>query len=589
MRRSGLRSRGTQLMAFRFASVVLVIWYERPQFFYSLSSCRFPDAVLRAEGGADSAQAPTHVVLIADPHVPHPSLSHPTSSPDWVNAVRQGMEELFMRKSWNVVRRLGRIDAVIVVGDILDCGREFMTDKHYDEYYQIFRSIFKLHPTTDIYFVPGNHDIGLGPPGTFSPLARRRFQQHFGDLNAVVSVANHSLILLDSVGLIEEDRRRYAAEVQYGEWSGIAGGVIEFVQGLGRDPPANSILISHVPLARPDTVSCGPLREYGTIQKGVGLGYQNLLGGETSEFLLEALRPTIVFSGDDHDYCDITHKYGIREVTLKSFSSSAGIQKPGLQLLSLIPPQEGALSHADVPCFLPDQLGVYNWIYLPFILITFAYLLLTNMRSALVRPSHHHHHPGDRSPKPRNSPRPDEKRRERPVLTTTRSSQNLQGLTATARGRQHLSARTSAPNSPHLSPRIPYDDNESELGDGYISPALSRRSSYGGDLNEAGATTPPLLRMSSGLPSPIVQSTTARRVALPRLPSASDWVASARAKDTSVISLGAAHGHSYFAKVAGSLRWLWRTRNSVVVKSIRELLSVILPAAIVWVIVNAIW
>lgn len=104
----------------------------------------------------------------------------------------------------------------------------------YDEYYQIFRSIFKLHPTTDIYFVPGNHDIGLGPPGTFSPFARRRFQEHFGDLNAVVSVANHSLILLDSIGLIEEDRRRYAAEIQYGEWSGIAGGVIEFVQGLGK-------------------------------------------------------------------------------------------------------------------------------------------------------------------------------------------------------------------------------------------------------------------------------------------------------------------------------------------------------------------
>lgn len=68
-------------------------------------------------------------MLIADPHVPHPSLSHPPDSAPWVNAIRQGMEELFMRKSWNVVRRLGRIDAVIVVGDILDCGREFMSDK----------------------------------------------------------------------------------------------------------------------------------------------------------------------------------------------------------------------------------------------------------------------------------------------------------------------------------------------------------------------------------------------------------------------------------------------------------------------------
>lgn len=33
-----------------------------------------------------------------------------------------------MRKSWDVVTRLGRIDAVIFVGDMLDQGRAVMTD-----------------------------------------------------------------------------------------------------------------------------------------------------------------------------------------------------------------------------------------------------------------------------------------------------------------------------------------------------------------------------------------------------------------------------------------------------------------------------
>jgi hypothetical protein len=32
---------------------------------------------------------------------------------------------------------------------------------------------------------------------------------------------------------VEEDYRRYAAETQFGEWDGVAGGVIEFVKGLG--------------------------------------------------------------------------------------------------------------------------------------------------------------------------------------------------------------------------------------------------------------------------------------------------------------------------------------------------------------------
>ena len=32
---------------------------------------------------------------------------------------------------------------------------------------------------------------------------------------------------------MEEDYRRYAAEMQFGEWDGIEGGVIEFVKALG--------------------------------------------------------------------------------------------------------------------------------------------------------------------------------------------------------------------------------------------------------------------------------------------------------------------------------------------------------------------
>lgn len=39
------------------------------------------------------------------------------------------MDELFMRKSWNVVMRLGRVDQVLVLGDMLDWGRGVMTDE----------------------------------------------------------------------------------------------------------------------------------------------------------------------------------------------------------------------------------------------------------------------------------------------------------------------------------------------------------------------------------------------------------------------------------------------------------------------------
>lgn len=39
--------------------------------------------------------------------------------------------------------------------------------------------------------------------------------------------------MLDSVGLVEEDYMRYASEMQFGEWEGMDGGVIEFIKELG--------------------------------------------------------------------------------------------------------------------------------------------------------------------------------------------------------------------------------------------------------------------------------------------------------------------------------------------------------------------
>jgi hypothetical protein len=52
--------------------------------------------------------------------------------------------------------------------------------------------------------------------------------------NALVNIANHTFIMLDAVSLIEEDYRRYAAEVQLGEWEGVPGGVIEFIKDLAQ-------------------------------------------------------------------------------------------------------------------------------------------------------------------------------------------------------------------------------------------------------------------------------------------------------------------------------------------------------------------
>lgn len=174
------------------------------------------------------------------------------------------------------------------------------------------------------------------------------------------------------------------------------------------------MLFSHIPLSRPSHTSCGPLREKGTIHHGAGLGYQNTLSDEASRFLLQNVRPFIIFryvpfhslvvdflelfwltgilhSGDDHDYCSITHSFPPRqddpsrrhaqadEISVKSFSMAMGIKRTGFQLLSLVSPSPDQVQ-LHKPCQLPNQLQIYLWGYLPLLVLSILCLIILNVR-----------------------------------------------------------------------------------------------------------------------------------------------------------------------------------------------------------------
>lgn len=93
------------------------------------------------------------------------------------------------------------------------------------------------------------------------------------------------------------------------------------------------VLVTHVPLHRPDRADCGPLRGRRALVQGYGTSYQNFMPKKTSQHLLRASLPMAVFrqhtvlaylhqrrgplltclytcsfrSGDDHDFCEYHH------------------------------------------------------------------------------------------------------------------------------------------------------------------------------------------------------------------------------------------------------------------------------------------
>ncbi|KAF2482492.1 hypothetical protein BDY17DRAFT_242941, partial [Neohortaea acidophila] len=288
--------------------------------------------------------------------------------------------------------------------------------------------------------LPGNHDLGFGP-GVQLPI-RDRFQSHFGEGNRLDIIGNHTFVSLDSPSLsahsffapngfetdTEQDtfkhiwlpsmqfmeqlraptrkavaealREFYPDQPQTGRWAHdvtmAKDAVTPADEKAGPEygkskPNLPVVLLTHVPLYRAPDTSCGPLRESpNPIQIRMGYQYQNVITpGLSKEIVIkitEAAGDIVqVFSGDDHDYCDIEHRfniaptldmvelvktklYHIREITVKSFSWAMGVRRPGFVLVSLWNPvdKEGiSLRGSETStiqthlCLLPDQLSIF--------------------------------------------------------------------------------------------------------------------------------------------------------------------------------------------------------------------------------------
>ncbi|KAL0956454.1 hypothetical protein HGRIS_002601 [Hohenbuehelia grisea] len=271
---------------------------------------------------------------------------------------------------------------IIFLGDMLATGKYAKDASEYARYKEIFDSFFRINPPVPMYYLPGNNDVGMGLSPSVSKHVRDFYQEHFGDSNQKLDIRGHSFVFLDAPSIVDEDYQRNARYVGYDSWTPLPDGPIDFVKNVRTDERP-IILFSHVPLARPDTASCGPHREKGTIRRNVGHGYQSTLGKATTHFLLQSLNPSAVFSGDNRDYCEYTHRSassGVREITIKSFSPTRHIRHPGFELLSLVTPTQPRHAHyADRSCLLPSQHELYTGTY-PFLaVLTLTAVVVSNL------------------------------------------------------------------------------------------------------------------------------------------------------------------------------------------------------------------
>lgn len=87
-----------------------------------------------------------------------------------------------------------------------------------------------------------NSRIG-GIQAGFSEKVHERYITHFGPLYQRVDVANHTIVMVDAPGLVEEDHERAIAGLSYQRWAAAnPGGPIAFIQesAAGKSPLSNA-------------------------------------------------------------------------------------------------------------------------------------------------------------------------------------------------------------------------------------------------------------------------------------------------------------------------------------------------------------
>ncbi|KAH9626728.1 hypothetical protein KSS87_010667 [Heliosperma pusillum] len=148
------------------------------------------------------------------------------------------------------------------------------------------------------------------------------------------------------------------------------------------------VLLTHIPLYRPDGTYCGPHRSSAIINQSISrspydhrITYQNYVSEKSSGRLLDLVQPpycflnpkALVLSGHDHDQCTVTHKtkHGpVEEHTVGTLSWQQGNWYPSFMLMSVSTNKSSLAPEVLVQlCFLPRQLFIYMW-YIALFVIT---------------------------------------------------------------------------------------------------------------------------------------------------------------------------------------------------------------------------
>ncbi|XP_045785927.1 metallophosphoesterase 1 [Maniola jurtina] len=298
--------------------VFIYLYCEYLIYYVTQIQCGWPSLTKRKPNDME----PVYAMIIADTHLLGSRNGH------WLDKWRR---EWQMHRAFQTAITLHQPEAVFVLGDLFDEGK-WCSQTEFNDYVERFYHLFKVPDGTTMYAVVGNHDIGFHY--RITPHLANRFESK---LNAppvrLVSIRGNHFVLINSMAM-EGDGcslcSRAVAEIdrisdilKCSSGSALCKGKTK-LQLYSRP-----IVMQHYPLYREsDRICTEPDAAPPSVRNNLFEERWDCLSKESTEYLVESLRPRTVFGAHTHHSCLVrhsfvptpNHKIEFIEYTVPSFS-----------------------------------------------------------------------------------------------------------------------------------------------------------------------------------------------------------------------------------------------------------------------------
>uniref|UniRef100_UPI00398E7974 metallophosphoesterase 1 isoform X2 n=1 Tax=Pristiophorus japonicus TaxID=55135 RepID=UPI00398E7974 len=301
-----------------------VLFCELGIYYTVLLGCGWPQLKAAAHRGQGWSSPPVlRALFLADTHLLGALKGH------WLDKLRREwqMEQSFQTALW-----FFEPDVVFILGDLFDEGK-WSSPKDFKDDVTRFEMMFRHSPSTELFVVVGNHDIGFHYEMDWYKL--QRFEGVFNFTSAkVVTRKGINFVLVNSIALQGDD-------------CSICRKVENDLQQLSL---ALNCSRQHFPLYRTSDEECTGEDSASPEEKKLLFREKyDTLSREASNKLLWWFHPRLILSGHTHSACTVLHGNHLAEISIPSFNWR-NRNNPSFLLASIT-----AADFTLAKCFLPRE------------------------------------------------------------------------------------------------------------------------------------------------------------------------------------------------------------------------------------------